>query len=163
MRKRSMIVLTLLGALAMIVLAIPAMAHDDNDDHGQRGGNTDHHHSGGGHDRSSLGSGGKLTLKLLERGEAQSLAEIYASEDTGGKVEQAMRRGLIVHCQPGGYDTLSFTCEGDTTTALRPVPETTVPQTTVPQITPPQTTTPPATASASASASATASATATTP
>ena len=157
MRKRSMIALTLLGALAVVAFAIPAMAHDDNDDHGQRGGNTDHH-SGGGLDRSSLGSGGKLTLKLLERGEAQSLAEVYASEDTGGKVERAMRRGLSVHCQPGGYDTLSFTCEGDTTTALRPVPETRVPQ-----ITPPQTTTPPATASASASASATASAIATTP
>jgi hypothetical protein len=30
---------------------------------------------------------------MLERGESQSLAEIYASEETGGKVKRAMRRG----------------------------------------------------------------------
>jgi hypothetical protein len=146
LRIRTMIALSVLGALAVVALAIPAMAHDDNH-------RTDHHRSGGGLDRSSLGSGGKLTLKLLERGEAQTLAEIYASEDTGGKVKRAMRRGLIVHCQPGGYDTLSFTCELETTTALRTVPDTTVPNATVPQ-----TTTLLATPSTSATASATATA-----
>src|SRR4051794_28331912 len=136
LRIRSMIALSLLGALAVVALAIPAMAHDDND-------RTDHHRSGGGLDRSSLGSGGKLTLKLLERGQAQSLAEIYASEDTGKKVERAMRRGLIVHCQPGGYDTLSFTCQGNTT-----VPNATVPQTTTRLATPSTSATASATATA---------------
>ena len=52
----------------------------------------------------------------------RSLADIYASEDTGRKVERAMRRGLIVHCYPGGYDTVSFTCEG-----ARTPPEPTTP------------------------------------
>jgi hypothetical protein len=137
LRIRTMIALAVLGALAVVALAIPAMANDDND-------RTDHQRSGGGLDRSSLGSGGKLTLKLLERGEAQTLAEIYASEDTGKKVERAMRRGLVVHCQPGGYDTLSFTCEG-----TPPPLETTVPETTTLE-----TTTPPATASTPATASA---------
>jgi hypothetical protein len=139
MRIRSMIALFVLGALAVVALAIPAMAHDDAD-HERRGGHADHERRGG-HDVPSLGSGGKLTLKLLERGESQTLAEIYASEDTSKKVERAMRRGLIVHCQPGGFDTLSFTCEEDTT----PPPETTT-RTTPPEITtpttPPETTTP---------------------
>jgi hypothetical protein len=146
LRIRTMIALAVLGALAVVALAIPAMANDDND-------RTDHQRSGGGLDRSSLGSGGKLTLKLLERGEAQTLAEIYASEDTGKKVERAMRRGLVVHCQPGGYDTLSFTCEGDTTTALRTVPDTTVGNATVPQ-TPTQLAPPSTSATASATATA---------
>ena len=128
MRIRSMIALAVVGALAVIALAIPARAHDD----------ADHERRGGELDRSSLGSGGKLTLKLLESGESQTLAEIYASEDTGKKVKRAMRRGLIVHCQPGGYDTVSFTCEGATT----PPPETTVPDTTVPDTTVPDTTVP---------------------
>jgi hypothetical protein len=91
----------------------------------------------GGHDVPSLGSGGKITLKLLQRGESQTLAEIYASENTGKKVERAMRRGLIVHCHPNGYDTVTFTCEGAT-----PPPETTIPETTVPETTVPETTVP---------------------
>ena len=109
MRIRSMIALAVLGALAMVALVLPATipaSADDDDDHDRRGGELD---------RSSLGSGGKITLKLVERGESQTLADIYASEDTGEKVKRAMRRGLIVHCQPGGYDTVSFTCEGTTT------------------------------------------------
>ena len=138
MRKRSMIALAMLGALAVVALAIPASAHDNSDN--------DHHRGGGELDRSSLGSGGEITLKLLERGESQTLAEIYASEDTSKKVERAMRRGLIVHCHPGGYDTLSFTCEGatplKTTTPDTTVPETTVPETTVPETTTPETTLP---------------------
>jgi hypothetical protein len=77
----------------------------------------------GGHGVPSLGSGGKITLKLLQRGESQTLADIYASENTGKKVERAMRRGLRVHCHPGGYDTLTFTCEGAT-----PPPEATTPE-----------------------------------
>jgi hypothetical protein len=133
MRIRSMIALAVVGALAMVALVLPATipASADDDDHSN-------HHRHGGHDRPSLGSGGKITLKLLERGESQTLAEIYASEDTSKKVERAMRRGLIVHCHPGGYDTLSFTCEGATT----PRPDTTVPDTTVPDTTGPDTTVP---------------------
>jgi hypothetical protein len=134
MRMRTMIALALLGALAVVALAIPASAHDND--------RTDHRR--GGHDLPSLGSGGKLTLALLERGESQSLAEVYASEETGEKVKRAMRRGLIVYCHPGGYDTLSFTCEG-----TPPPLETTVPETTTLE-----TTTPPATASTPATASA---------
>jgi acid phosphatase type 7 len=130
MRIRSMIALAVVGALAVVALAIPAMAQDDAD-----------HERRGGHDLPSLGSGGKLTLKLLERGESQTLAEIYASEDTSKKVERAMRRGLIVHCQPGGYDTLSFTCEGDTTPPPETTTRTTPPETTTPT-TPPEITTP---------------------
>jgi hypothetical protein len=140
MRIRSMIALAVVGALAVVAVAIPAMAHDD--DH------TDHERRGG-HDLPSLGSGGKLTVKLLESGESQTLAEIYASEDTSKKVKRAMRRGLIVHCHPGGFDTLSFTCEGVTTP--RPdttVPDTTGPDTTVPDTTGPDTTGPATTVSA---------------
>ena len=137
MRIRTMIAMAVLGALAVVAVAIPAMAHDNDDN--------DHHRRGGGHERPSLGSGGKITLKLLERGESEVLADIYASDNTGKKVKRAMRRGLIVHCHPGGFDTATFTCEGDTTT-----PETTVQGTTVPEPT-----TPPAPASATASASAT--------
>jgi hypothetical protein len=136
MRIRSMIALFVLGALAVVALAIPAMAHDDAD-HERRGGHADHERRGG-HDLPSLGSGGKLTVKLLQRGESQTLAEIYASEDTSKKVKRAMRRGLIVHCHPGGFDTLSFTCEGATT----PRPDTTVPDTTGPDTTVPDTTGP---------------------
>lgn len=131
MRMRSMIALAVLGALAMVALALPAMAHDD-DDHDGRGGQ----------DLPSLGSGGKLTVKLLQRGESQMLAEIYASEDTGRKLERALRRGLIVHCYPGGYDTVSFTCEGATTPPEATTPETTTPETTTPETTTPETTTP---------------------
>jgi hypothetical protein len=138
MRIRSMIALAVLGGLAMVALVLPATipASADDDDH------SDHHRRGGELDRSSLGSGGKIALKLLERGESQTLAEIYASENTGKKVERAMRRGLIVHCNPGGYDTLSFTCEGDTTTPETTTPETTTPETTTPETTTPETTTP---------------------
>jgi hypothetical protein len=133
MRMRSMIALAVLGALAVVALAIPAMAHDDDDgDHDRRGG----------HDLPSLGSGGKLTVKLLQRGESQMLAEIYASEDTGRKLERALRRGLIVHCYPGGYDTVSFTCEGATTPPEATTPETTTPEATTPETTTPETTTP---------------------
>jgi hypothetical protein len=126
MRIRSMIALAVVGALAVVALAIPAMAHDDAD-----------HERRGGHDLPSLGSGGKLTVKLLQRGESQTLAEIYASEDTSKKVERAMRRGLIVHCQPGGFDTLSFTCEGATPTLdTTPTTTPTTPPTTTPTTTP---------------------------
>ena len=114
MRKRRLIAMAMLGALTMVALALPAGASDDDDD--------DHERRGGQH-RPSLGAGGKLTVALLERGESQSLAEVYTSEDTGRKVERAMRRGLIVHCFPGGYDTVSFTCEG--ATGARTPPETT--------------------------------------
>jgi calcineurin-like phosphoesterase family protein len=128
MRIRSMIALAVLGALAMVALVLPASA--DDDDHSD-------HRRGGELDRSSLGSGGKIALQLLERGESQTLAEIYASENTGKKVERAMRRGLIVHCNPGGYDTLSFTCEGAMTPLETTVPETTTPPPTTPPSTPP--------------------------
>ena len=140
MRIRSMVALAVLGALAVVAVAIPAMAHDEGD-HDRRGGHNNHERRGG-HERPSLGSGGKITLKLLERGESQTLAEIYASEDTSKKVERAMRRGLIVHCHPGGYDTLNFTCEEDTTVPDTAVPDTTVPDTTVPDTTVPDTTVP---------------------
>jgi hypothetical protein len=147
MRIRSMIALAVLGALAVVAVAIPAMAHDEGD-HDRRGGHNNHERRGG-HERPSLGSGGKITLKLLERGESEVLADIYASDNTGKKVKRAMRRGLMVHCHPSGFDTATFTCEGDTTTS-----ETTVQGTTVREPTPPP---------AAASASATASAPATTP
>ena len=124
MRIRTMIALAVLGALAVVALAIPAMAHDENGDHDRRGGHNDHERRGG-HERPSLGSGGKITLKLLERGESETLADIYASDNTGKKVKRAMRRGLMVHCHPGGYDTASFTCEAETTTP--PPTETTTP------------------------------------
>src|SRR5688572_28941521 len=138
MHIRSMIALAVLGALAMVALVLPATipasaGDDDHDDHDRRGGVLD---------RSSLGSGGKLTLKLLERGESQMLAEIYASEDPGQKLERTLRRGLIVHCHQGGYDTDSFTCEGDTTPPEATTPETTTPETTTPETTTPETTTP---------------------
>jgi hypothetical protein len=96
----------------------------------------------GGHDLLSLGSGGKLTVKLLQRGESETLAEIYASENTGKKVERAMRRGLRVHCHPGGFDTVTFTCEGATPPPETTTPETTVPETTTPETTVPETTVP---------------------
>jgi hypothetical protein len=147
MRMRSMIALAVLGALAVVAVAIPAMAHDEGE-HDRRGGHNNHERRGG-HERPSLGSGGKITLKLLERGESEVLADIYASDNTGKKVKRAMRRGLMVHCHPSGFDTATFTCEGDTTT-----PETTDQGTTVREPTPPP---------AAASASATASAPATTP
>ena len=131
MRIRSMIALAVAGALAVVALAIPAMAQDDAD-----------HERRGGHDLPSLGSGGKLTVKLLQRGESQTLAEIYASEDTSKKVERAMRRGLRVHCHPGGFDTLTFTCEGATPPPETTTPETTVPETTTPETTVPETTVP---------------------
>ncbi len=98
---------------------------------------------GGWHDRPRLhpgATGAKITLKLLRLGESQPLAEVYASENTGFKVKRAMRKGLMVFCYPGGYDTVTFTCEGATpppeTTAPATTPETTVPDTTVPATTP---------------------------
>ena len=114
MRKRRLIAMAMLGALSMVALALPAGANDDDDDDNDRRG---------GQHLPSLGGGGKLTVALLERGESQSLAEVYASEDTGRKVERPMRRGLIRYCHPGGYDTVSFTCEG--ATGARTPPETT--------------------------------------
>ena len=136
---RSMIILAVLGALVMVALVLPATipASADDDDRADHHRN---HHRHGGHDLLSLGSGGKITVKLLQRGESETLAEIYASENTGKKVERAMRRGLRVHCHPGGYDTLTFTCEGATPPPEATTPETTVPETTVPETTVPATT-----------------------
>jgi hypothetical protein len=94
-----------------------------------------------GQDRPRLHPGAKITLKLLRLGESESLAEVYASDHTGFKVERAMRKGLKVFCYPGGYDTVTFTCEGAT-----PPPETTSPETTTPETTTPETTTPETTA-----------------
>ena len=95
-----------------------------------------------GQDRPRLHAGAKITLKLLRLGESQSLAEVYASDHTGFKVERAMRKGLMVFCNPGGYDTLTFTCEGATPPPLTTTPETTTPDTTVPDTTVPDTTVP---------------------
>jgi hypothetical protein len=136
-RTRSMIALAVLGALVMVALILPATIPANADDDNHSGHHHGDHHKHGGHDLLSLGSGGKLTVKLLQRGESETLAEIYASENTGKKVERAMRRGLIVHCYPGGNDTVSFTCEGAT-----PPPETTTPETTAPETTAPETTVP---------------------
>ena len=120
-RTRSMIALAVLGALTMIALTLPATlpAGADDDDRSDRHRNRDRHD---GHDLLSLGSGGKITVKLLQRGESETLADIYASENTGKKVQRAMRRGLRVHCHPGGFDTDTFTCEA----ATKPPPETTM-------------------------------------
>ena len=105
-----------------------------------------------GQDRPRLHPGAKITLKLLRLGESESLAEVYASDHTGFKVKRAMRKGLMVFCHPGDYDTVTFTCEGatppETTTPETTVPETTTPQTTVPETTTPETTTPETTAPA---------------
>ena len=100
-----------------------------------------------GQDRPRLHPGAKITLKLLRLGESQSLAEVYASDHTGFKVERAMRKGLKVFCSPGDYDTVTFTCEGatpppETTTPETTTPETTTPETTTPETTVPETTTP---------------------
>ena len=126
-RTRSMIALAVLGALVMVALILPATipANADDDDHS--GHHHGDHHKHGGQALLSLGSGGKLTVKLLQRGESETLAEIYASENTGKKLQRAMRRGLRVHCHPGGFDTLTFTCEKAT-----PPPESTSPETTGP-------------------------------
>jgi hypothetical protein len=101
-----------------------------------------------GQDRPKLHPGAKITLKLLRLGESESLAEVYASDHTGFKVERAMRKGLKVFCHPGDYDTVTFTCEEgatpppETTTPETTTPETTVPETTTPETTTPETTTP---------------------
>ncbi len=136
-RTRSMIALAVLGALIMIALTLPSTLpagadDDDHDDHPRHDGHDD------GDDLLSLGSGGKLTVKLLQRRESEMLADIYASEDTGKKVMRAMRRGLTVHCHPGEGDTVTFTCQGARTL----LPETTGPESTLPDTTGPETTGP---------------------
>ena len=97
-----------------------------------------------GHDRPKLHPGAKITLKLLRLGESQSLAEVYASEHTGFKVERAMRKGLMVFCNPEGYDTVTFTCEGATPPPENIAPENTAPENTAPENTTPAETTAPA-------------------
>ena len=108
MRARILAV-AMLAALTMVLLALPASAHNTH---------------------NSLGAGGKLTVALLERGESQSLADVYASEDSGPKVEQAMERGLRAHCRPEGYELETFTCATPATapaTAATPAPVPTPP------------------------------------
>ena len=101
MRARILAV-AMLAALTMVLLALPASAHNTH---------------------NSLGAGGKLTVALLERGESQSLADVYASEDSGPKVERAMERGLRAHCRPEGYELETFTCATPATAATpAPVP-----------------------------------------
>ena len=136
-----------------ITVGTPALAAHE------RHGDTEGACATTGHDRPKLHPGAKITLKLLRLGESQSLAEVYASEHTGFKVERAMRKGLMVFCSPGDYDTVTFTCEGatppETTTPETTVPETTVPETTTPETTTPETTTPETTAPEETTASAT--------
>jgi hypothetical protein len=119
-----------------ITVGVPALAAHE------RHGDTEGACATTGQDRPRLHAGAKITLKLLRLGESQSLAEVYASDHTGFKVERAMRKGLMVFCRPGGYDTLTFTCEGATPPPLTTTPETTTPETTVPETTTPDTTVP---------------------
>jgi endonuclease YncB( thermonuclease family) len=105
MRPR-IIAMSVLAALIMAALALPAGAHNTNND--AVGSQTKH--------RPSMGPGGKLTLALLKKGESQSLADVYAREDTGEKVKRAMRRGLYAHCHPQKRDFSTFTCARRTTT-----------------------------------------------
>jgi hypothetical protein len=122
MRAR-IIAMSVLAALIMAALALPAGAHNTNDAVGSQ---TKH--------RPSMGPGGKLTSALLKKGESQSLAEVYAREDTGEKVKRAMRRGLYAHCHPQKRDFSAFTCTRRTTppTVTTPPPETTTPATATP-------------------------------
>jgi hypothetical protein len=129
-----------------IIVGVPALAAHER--HGDTEGACETTTRGGWHDRPSLHPGAKITLKLLRLGESQSLAEVYASENTGFKVKRAMRKGLMVFCHPGGYDTLTFTCEGATPPPETTTPETTTPETTVPDTTVPDTTVPDTTAPA---------------
>ena len=116
-----------------ITVGAPALAAHE------RHGDTEGACATTGQDRPRLHPGAKITLKLLRLGESQSLAEVYASDHTGFKVKRAMRKGLMVFCRPGGYDTLTFTCEGATPPPLTTTPETTTPETTVPETTTPDT------------------------
>jgi hypothetical protein len=116
-----------------IIVGAPALAAHE------RHGDTEGACATTGQDRPRLHPGAKITLKLLRLGESQSLAEVYASDHTGFKVERAMRKGLMVFCHPGGYDTVTFTCEGATPPPLTTTPETTGPATT-PETTGPATT-----------------------
>ena len=118
-----------------ITVDVSALAAHEG--HGDTEGACETTTRGGWHERPRLHAGARITLKLLRLGESQSLAEVYASENTGFKVKRAMRKGLMVFCNPGGYDTLTFTCEGAT-----PPPETTTPETTTPETTTPETTAP---------------------
>ena len=115
-----------------IIVGVPALAAHE------RHGDTEGACATTGQDRPRLHAGAKITLKLLRLGESQSLAEVYASDHTGFKVERAMRKGLMVFCRPGGYDTLTFTCEG----ATPPETPTPPPGTTTPTPPPDSTTTP---------------------
>jgi hypothetical protein len=100
--RAKILAVAMLAALTMVLLALPASAHNTH---------------------NSLGAGGKLTVALLERGESQSLADVYASEDSGPKVERAMERGLRAHCRPEGYELETFTCATPATAATpAPVP-----------------------------------------
>jgi len=100
--RAKILAVAMLAALTMVLLALPASAHNTH---------------------NSLGAGGKLTVALLERGESQSLADVYASEDSGPKVERAMERGLRAHCGPEGYELETFTCATPATAATpAPVP-----------------------------------------
>jgi hypothetical protein len=131
MRART-IAISVLAALIMAALALPAGAHNTNND--AVGSQTKH--------RPGMGPGGKLTLALLKKGESQSLADVYAREDTGEKVQRAMRRGLYAHCHPQKRDFSTFTCTRRTTTP--PTVTTPPPATTTPETTTPVTATPPA-------------------
>ncbi len=104
MRARILAV-AMLAALTMVLLALPASAHNTH---------------------NNLGAGGKLTVALLERGESQSLADVYASEDSGPKLERAMKKGLRAHCRPEGYELETFTC-ATPATAVTPAPVATPP------------------------------------
>ncbi len=103
--RAKILAVAMLAALTMVLLALPASAHNTH---------------------NSLGAGGKLTVALLERGESQSLADVYASEDSGPKVERAMERGLRAHCRPEGYELETFTC-ATPATAVTPAPVATPP------------------------------------
>jgi hypothetical protein len=109
--RAKILAVAMLAALTMVLLALPASAH-----------NTDNTASA----HNSLGAGGKLTVALLERGESQSLADVYASEDSGPKLERAMKRGLRAHCRPEGYELETFTC-ATPATAVTPAPVATPP------------------------------------
>ncbi len=103
--RAKILAVAMLAALTMVLLALPASAHNTH---------------------NSLGAGGKLTVALLERGESQSLADVYASEDSGPKLERAMKKGLRAHCRPEGYELETFTC-ATPATAVTPAPVATPP------------------------------------
>jgi hypothetical protein len=103
--RAKILAVAMLAALTMVLLALPASAHNTH---------------------NNLGAGGKLTVALLERGESQSLADVYASEDSGPKLERAMKKGLRAHCRPEGYELETFTC-ATPATAVTPAPVATPP------------------------------------